>query len=112
MADASTSPQRRPVASNTDSQSSSAQKWRGSNQSSILPTYQQNVHLNKQIKSIQIEKSALEQELVTAKVQWATQELECDKLRHSLQIHQEREEKLAAEKFEETLKLSILEKQH
>jgi len=33
-------------------------------------------------------------------------------LRHALAIHQEREEKLAAEKFESTLKLSILEKQN
>ena len=59
-----------------------------------------------------IEKSEQEQELISAKVQWATSELECDKLRQALHTHQVREEKLAAEKFESSLKLSILEKQH
>jgi len=53
----------------------------------------------------------VEQELVQAKVEWATLELECDRLRHELFEYQERERKLAAEKYEETLKLSILTKQ-
>lgn len=48
--------------------------------------------------------------MIKAKVEWATVELECDRLRHELQAHQEREEQLAAEKYEESLKLSILEK--
>jgi hypothetical protein len=48
--------------------------------------------------------------LIKAKVEWATVELECDRLRHELQLHEELEEQLAAEKYEQTLKLSILEK--
>jgi transcription termination factor NusB len=35
-----------------------------------------------------------------------------DKLRHELMLYEEREQKLAAEKFESSLKLSILEKKH
>lgn len=48
--------------------------------------------------------------MIRAKVEWATLELECDRLKHELQGHLEREELLAAEKYEESLKLSILEK--
>ena len=64
------------------------------------------------MKSLLQEKQAQEQELVTAKVQWATLELECDRLRHDLRMHEDRERALAAEKYEESLKLSILEKQN
>lgn len=49
--------------------------------------------------------------MIKARVEWATLELECDRLRHELQIRMDRENKLSAEKFEESLKLSILEKQ-
>ena len=48
--------------------------------------------------------------MIKAKVEWATLELECDRLKHELQIYIEREEKLEQEKYEEHLKLSILEK--
>ena len=48
--------------------------------------------------------------MIAAKVEWATVELECDRLRHELQVHIDREEQLAEEKYVESLKLSILEK--
>jgi len=43
-------------------------------------------------------------------VQWATLELEVDKLRLEMGSHLRREEELEAQKFEESLKVSILEK--
>lgn len=49
--------------------------------------------------------------MIRVKVEWATSELECDKLRHEIKSYREREQKLEEEKYEESLKLSILEKQ-
>lgn len=49
--------------------------------------------------------------MIQAKVEWASCELECDKLRFEIQKYREREQKLESEKYEESLKLSILEKQ-
>lgn len=59
---------------------------------------------------MQTEYNAQQQELIKAKVAWATQELEVDKLRHELMLYEERQKQLTAEKFESSLKLSILEK--
>lgn len=56
------------------------------------------------------EKQEQENELIQAKVEWASHELEIDRLKNELLVHEHREKKLNEEKFEEQLKLSILEK--
>lgn len=78
---------------------------------STVSVTQQNTMLLKQLRQIATEKQDQEKELIQAKVEWATFELECDRLRHELLEYRQRERKLAAEKYEETLKLSILTKQ-
>lgn len=65
---------------------------------------------NKKLREVILEKQDQEQQLIQAKVEWATCELECDRLRFEIQRYREREHKLESEKYEETLKLSILEK--
>jgi len=51
--------------------------------------------LRKQLKQVMHEKQGNEQELIQAKVEWATLELECDRLRHDLLEYQAKERKLA-----------------
>ena len=49
--------------------------------------------------------------MIKARVEWATLELECDRLQHELKFLRDREEALERAKYEESLKRSILEKE-
>ena len=49
--------------------------------------------------------------MIKARLEWATLELECDRLQHELKAMREREEALERAKYEESLKRSILEKE-
>lgn len=67
--------------------------------------------MQQKLKKVTQEKSEQEQELIKARLEWATLELQNDRLMQELLSVRHEHDALVREKYEETLKLSIMAKE-